>query len=160
VWATWRSSKRFVNSTRRSEDPGRHAVVDFIVALWGVVSIVAVMAGEGIYWPYLFHVLPAASPLVARGGDPVVGLLLAAESRTRAQSAAAAMAILFIFGLVRFHHRTALLAYEQITGARTVSGESLGMSIRAREADVVSEYLRNPLSSGEPLYIWGYAQDV
>jgi hypothetical protein len=66
----------------------------------------------------------------------------------------------FLFSLVRFHHRTAILAYETITGSETRWSEAWGMSKREKEAESIARVLRDHIGEGAPLYIWGYALDV
>jgi hypothetical protein len=74
--------------------------------------------------------------------------------------AVAGLAVLFAIGLLRCHHRTAVLAYETITGSRTRWSANWGMTKRQEEAEVISAFVRSKIAPGEPLYIWGYAHDV
>jgi hypothetical protein len=70
------------------------------------------------------------------------------------------LAIFFAIGLVRAHGRTAILAYEALTGKRTAASEDWGMTKREREAETVARRVRERIGAGEPLYIWDYALDV
>jgi hypothetical protein len=81
-------------------------------------------------------------------------------SRRKAIIAASALAALALFSFVRFHQRTAILAFETLTGIHTGRSESWGMTAREREAEAVSRYVSSHVGPGEPLYIWEYALDV
>jgi hypothetical protein len=72
----------------------------------------------------------------------------------------AVLGLLFLVGFFRCHHRTAVLAYETVTGTRTHWSKNWGMTKREQEAEVISTFVRERISPPEPLYIWGYAHDV
>jgi hypothetical protein len=126
------------------------------ITLWGAISLVSVLMSGRFFGHYFITLLPALSLLAA----PAANQLALSLRERKAKLAAAVLALFFLIGLVRAHHRTAILAYETLTGARTRWSEDWGMSERQREADRVKEALSGRLEFGEPLYIWGYAHDV
>jgi hypothetical protein len=132
--------------------------MDLTLSLWGGVSLVAAFTGGRFFGHYFIQVLPALSLLGARGVRILREGLGGADAKRRV--AFAVLVLLFIVGLVRFHGRTAILAYETLTGIRTGTSESWGMTQREREAEVVANRLRGMAGEGEPIYIWGYALDV
>src|SRR5215510_10987382 len=154
-WAVWRPLRRVRERTNDVSDES-----DLAIALWCGVSLVAVMISGRFYGHYFIPALPALSLLAARGVQLLRGSLSDSNHRLRARIGLAALAVLFVVGLLRCHHRTAVLAYETVTGARTRWSANWGMTGREQEAEVVSEYVRERISPGEPLYIWGYAHDV
>jgi 4-amino-4-deoxy-L-arabinose transferase-like glycosyltransferase len=133
---------------------------DLQVALWTAVTLVGVVTGGRFFGHYFITALPALSLLAARGG-----LLLSARLKdplggVRWKLAAAALAVLFTIGLLRSHHRTAVLAYETVTGSRTRWSADWGMTRRQQEAEIISAFVTARNAAGEPLFIWGYAHDV
>src|SRR5262249_23514560 len=112
------------------------------------------------YGHYFIPALPALSLLAARGVHLLRESLSYPSHRLRARIGLAALAVLFVVGLLRCHHRTVVLAYETVTGGGTRWSANWGMTKREQEAEVVSEYVRQRIFPGEPLYIWGYAHDV
>ncbi len=160
-WAVWRSvlerkRKDAVDQARSAE----HARFDVATALWCAVSLVAVIMSGRFYGHYFIPALPALSLLAARGWNLLAETLRTPAYRRRAQVALAVLSLLFLIGLFRCHHRTAVLAYETVTGTRTRWSSNWGMTKREQEAQVVSEFVSERVRAGEPLYIWGYAHDV
>jgi hypothetical protein len=68
--------------------------------------------------------------------------------------------VLLGFSVVRFHGRTAVLAYEAVTGTTTAASRRWGMSQREAEALIVTRFLEDRGAAGERIFIWGYANDV
>jgi len=132
--------------------------MDLTLSLWGGISFVAAFTGGRFFGHYFIQVLPALALLGARG----VRTLLDGRdgARIKRRVVFAFLVLLFAVGLVRFHGRTAVLAYETVTGIRTNTSESWGMTEREREAEFVTTRLRGMAGEGEPIYIWGYALDV
>ncbi|HET9529458.1 MAG TPA: glycosyltransferase family 39 protein [Blastocatellia bacterium] len=133
---------------------------DLAVTLWGAASLAAVFAGGRFFGHYFIQVLPALCILAARGLRLLAARLRAPRRSRKARAAAFALAAAVVFSFVRFHQRTAILAYEAVTGNETHLSQSWGMTVREREAEVVSKYVSSHLAAGEPLYIWEYALDV
>jgi 4-amino-4-deoxy-L-arabinose transferase-like glycosyltransferase len=159
VLAAWQSIKRIPVSheTVTSENEARF---DRTVALWGGVTLIAVIMSGRFYGHYFIPALPALSLLAARGVQLVRRALGDPDRRRSAQVGIVVLSLFFLVGLFRCHHRTAVLAYETVTGTRTHWSANWGMTKREQEAEVVSNYVRSRISAGEPLYIWGYAHDV
>lgn len=160
IWAVWRSARRLTK-----KDPGDQLtpvthVWDITIAIWAGVSLIAVMMSGRFYGHYFIPALPALSLLAARGWKLLIEALNTPAHRRRAQVGAAVLSLVFLIGVVRCHHRTAVLAYETLTGTRTRWSADWGMTRREQEAEVVSTYVRARIPPGEPLYIWGYAHDV
>jgi 4-amino-4-deoxy-L-arabinose transferase-like glycosyltransferase len=129
-------------------------------ALWGFAGVASVALGGRFFGHYFIPLLPALSLLAAIEVQILRKRLKAPGPRLAAKALAGALLAAFVFGLVRFHQRTAILAYEAATGRRTESSAGWGMTQRQREAEVVSQFVRSRLGPGEPLFIWGYAHDV
>lgn len=153
-WAVARSL-RSLRVSDAADEEGKRARMDLTSAGWACVSLVGVAISGRFYGHYFIPSLPALCLLGAGG----VGLLAAAGGH-RARRGMAALALLFLIGLVRCHHRTAVLAYETLTGTRTRWSADWGMTKRQDEAAIIAAYVRERIPPGQPLYIWGYAHDV
>jgi hypothetical protein len=130
------------------------------VALWCAVSLISVVMSGRFFGHYFITALPALAMLAAPSVFVFGKLLRDSATKRQAQVALALLGVFFTVGLIRSHHRTAVLAYETITGRRTHWSANWGMTIRQNEAEVITAALRDKLQPGEPLYIWGYAHDV
>jgi 4-amino-4-deoxy-L-arabinose transferase-like glycosyltransferase len=141
-------------------EPANQAEFNLAVALWCAVSLVSVAMSGRFFGHYFITALPAlamlAAPSVIRFGE----LLCDPAYKRRARAVLALLAVFFIVGLIRSHGRTAILAYETVTGRRTHWSAGWGMTQRQHEAETISAALRDQLQPGEPLYIWGDAHDV
>ena len=162
-WAVWRSVRE-LEGDRTGPIEGtvaaQHASFSIATALWCAVSLVGVMMSGRFFGHYFIPALPALSVLGAWGLRVLTKALKRPVDRRRAQLTVAALALLFLIGFFRSHHRTAVLAYETLTGTRTRWSADWGMTRREQEAEVVSQFVRERVPAGEPLYIWGYAHDV
>jgi len=162
-WAVWRSlrgtQKKSSESILDTNDEERSRF-DVVVALWGAVSLVGVVLSGRFYGHYFIPSLPALSILAARGSRLLVESLRTPKTRLKAQVIICLMSGLFLVGLLRCHHRTAVLAYETLTGRRTHWSANWGMTKREEEAQIVSNFVLERVPRGAPLYIWGYAHDV
>jgi hypothetical protein len=133
---------------------------DLTVGLWAAVSLLGVFAGGRFFGHYFIQLLPALALLASHGIELLQELSSNRASRRKGQLITAALVLVFLVGFVRFHHRTAVLAYETLTGARTSLSEKWGMSEREAEAERIVSALTGNVGAGEPLYIYGYAHDV
>ena len=157
--AAWIAARALAGFGKRDQS-NNDVMADLRVTLWAAISLLGVLAGGRFFGHYFIQVLPALSLLAARGvlllrerlGDPA--------RKRRSQVAATLLVATTLFCIVRFHHRTAILAYETMTGTRTRWSEPWGMTRREREAETISRFVRSRLDEGEPLYIWDYALDV
>jgi 4-amino-4-deoxy-L-arabinose transferase-like glycosyltransferase len=134
--------------------------LNLAVALWGAVSLSSVMISGRFFGHYFIPVLPALSLLAAEGVELLARRMRDPIHRRGARVTVVILGLLFSVGFARAHHRTVILAYETMTGARTRWSEQWGMTERQHEAEAIAEYLRGRIGEGEPLYIWGYAHDV
>lgn len=163
AWTVWRSARE-LNTVRKvagdQPAPAEDQHCDITIAMWAAVSLVAVVMSGRFYGHYFIPALPALSLLAARGWKLLTEVLRRPIHRRRTQAGVAVLALLFLIGFLRCHHRTAVLAYETVTGTRTRWSGNWGMTKREQEAEVVSAFVRDRVSVGEPLYIWGYAHDV
>lgn len=161
IWAVWRSARglRRKDVGDQAEPTGQERL-DITMAVWAGVSLAAVVMSGRFYGHYFIPALPALSMLAARGWRPLAEALIRPDSRRRAQLVTIVLGVLFLIGFFRCHHRTAVLAYESVTGTRTHWSANWGMTKREQEAEVVSAFVRDRIPPGEPLYIWGYAHDV
>lgn len=160
-WAVWRSLRRRGAGQNDADSMrSQRASFDIAVALWCGVTLIAVMMGGRFFGHYFIPALPALSVLGARG---ILFLFKARRMpllKHRARVAAIVLGLMFSIGFLRCHHRTAVLAYETVTGTRTRWSADWGMTKREQEAEVVAQFVRERVPAGEPLYIWGYAHDV
>ena len=161
-WAVWRSLRgvQADGKTAGEETRSAEARFDLAIALWCAVSLIAVIMSGRFYGHYFYPALPALSMLAARGSAFLGEALRGPASKKRAEVTLVVLALLFLVGLVRCHHRTVVLAYETVTGTRSHWSADWGMTKREEEAEIVSRFVRERASAGEPLYIWGYAHDV
>lgn len=153
-FASW-TVVRAIKAARR--DP---PTFDLAAALWCAVSLVSVVMSGRFFGHYFITALPALSMLAAPSVLLFGHLLRDSSYKRRAQVALVILAVFFAVGLIRSHGRTAVLAYETLTGTRTRQSADWGMTKRQDEAAVIAATLRGQLQPGEPLYIWGYAHDV
>jgi 4-amino-4-deoxy-L-arabinose transferase-like glycosyltransferase len=167
LWTVWRAGKKFFENRQRklSSDAVEKRVantsnVEWIVILWAMVSLAAVFTSGRFFGHYFIQVLPALAILAARSFALLLERIALPAYQQRARVIAVALLVFFIFGLVRIHHRTAVLAYETLAGTRTRFSESWGMSQREHEAEIISQAVRETLNAGESLYIWDYALDI
>jgi 4-amino-4-deoxy-L-arabinose transferase-like glycosyltransferase len=158
AWAAVRAIAEYRSHNASNQLVSRQVAADLAVTLWGVAGLAAVCAGGRFFGHYFIQLLPALALLGARGVT-LLGERLSRRSRG-ARVIAAALVFLFLFGFIRFHQRTAVLAYEALVGRQTRWSEPWGMTERQREAQVLAERLCDMIGEGEPLYIWGTALDV
>lgn len=178
VYAAWRAVAlwwRGRNATMTNGDsatpveaaPPNHAAtrtaaagIDLAILFWAVASLAPVFAGGRFFGHYFIQALPALSLLAARGVGFLREALADAALRRRAKIVTALLLLCFLIGFVRFHQRTAILAYEFFTGARTQASGQWGMTKREEEAEIIARQLRREVGAGGSLYIWDYALDV
>ena len=160
-WVKVTVARRGTRRFARTSDADRLATTDVEIALWCLVSLAGVFSSGRFYGHYFIPALPALSLLGARGIARLSEEELLPLSRRRALTFAVLVVLLFAFNLFRFHHRTAILAYETMTGRRTHWSREWGMTRREDNAQEVADIIRGlGVGKGQPLYIWGYALDV
>lgn len=148
------AAARAISNMRALDEPSRR---DLAVAAWAACSLIGPLVGGRFFGHYFIQVLPPLSILASRGAKMLADRI--DESRA-AKAVACALALATCVSFFRFHHRTAILAYEAAIGARTRWSENWGMTKREREVQEVARFVRDRIGSGQPLYIWGYALDV
>jgi 4-amino-4-deoxy-L-arabinose transferase-like glycosyltransferase len=152
AWTIWRMVK--------SREPGQKTESQWLVAFWGLVSLAGVFTGGRFFGHYFIQVLPALSILGASSLMLLFERLKTPARKQKTLVAVSLLAVFFTIGLVRCHGRTAILAYETLTGRRTSMSEDWGMTKREREAEIVARSVRERIAAGDALYIWDYALDV
>lgn len=163
-WVVVRSVRRVKSGMQHADGEAENyparPYLNLAAALWGAVSLCSVMISGRFFGHYFIPVLPALSLLAADGVELLARRMRDPVHRRATRVTVVILGLLFSVGFARAHHRTVVLAYETVTGARTRWSEQWGMTERQHEAEVIAEYLRGRVSEGEPLYIWGYAHDV
>lgn len=157
VWAGAGAVKSyFENGDAQSE------ITSFTLAvvLWGAASLAGVFTGGRFFGHYFIQVLPALALLASRAVEVLFDRSRDPRRARNALAALAALVVFSLFGFIRFHGRTFVLAYETLTGRSTERSARWGMTVREREAEQIAARLRDRVGAGEPLYIWGYAGDV
>ena len=160
VWQSLRGLRKKSNGAILDVKKEKRSRFDLVVGLWCAVSLSGVVLSGRFYGHYFIPSLPALSILAARGTRLLVESLRTPKARLPAQVMICLMSLLFLVGLLRCHHRTAVLAYETLTGSRTHWSADWGMTKREEEAQIVSNFVLERVPRGAPLYIWGYAHDV
>jgi hypothetical protein len=160
AWAVLHSMREARRNYGSDNQVRPKVLLDLAVALWAAASLIGVIMSGRFFGHYFIPVLPGLSLLAARGLSLFPQALRTPHYMRRAQVGLAILAVFFLIGLVRSHHRTAVLAYETVTGTRTRWSANWGMTKREEEAEIVSAFVRERIPRGEPLFIWGYAHDV
>ncbi|MFY9571456.1 MAG: glycosyltransferase family 39 protein [Blastocatellia bacterium] len=159
-WTAWCSIRSVIHDTRTATNRPAILSMDVAIVLWTLVSLIAVIMSGRFYGHYFIPALPGLSLLASRAVEPLAEMVRDPAHRRRSIVVVAALSLFFVIGFLRCHHRTAVLAYETVTGTRTRWSSNWGMTKREAEAEIISQFVRERISPGEPLYIWGYAHDV
>ncbi|HKP14314.1 MAG TPA: glycosyltransferase family 39 protein, partial [Blastocatellia bacterium] len=85
-------------------------------SLWCAVSLISVVMSGRFFGHYFITALPALAMLAAPSVPLFGGLLHDSVYKRRARAALVILAVFFAVGLIRSHGRTAVLAYETLTG--------------------------------------------
>lgn len=112
------------------------------LAIWAVVSLLAVVSGERFSNRYFLQLLP------------VLAIAAACAPRPRILVTVACLALLL--PLVRFGPRYAILARGLITGHETPWNDA----VLDRDSRTVSAWLEVHKHPGDTLFVWGYRPDV
>lgn len=159
VW-TLVTSMREVRADDDAAESAAAPLADLTIALWSAVSLIGVLMSGRFYGHYFIPALPALSLLASRSAVRLVEMFRVPATRRSARLVAGMLGLLFLVGVFRCHHRTAVLAYETLTGKGTRWSADWGMTKRQAEAEIIAAYVRERIPAGEALYIWGYAHDV
>ena len=91
---------------------------DITLLIWFVASFAALTVGGRFFGHYFFQIMPSLCLIGARG---LSGISSALRGRTMRRMVFALLAAGFVFTLVRFHGRTAVLAADWLRGTRSAS---------------------------------------
>jgi hypothetical protein len=134
VWCWWRGRSR---ATR-------------FLAVWAVVSFVAVASGARFSNRYFLQLLPVLAIAAAHGS----AVAFADVARRRIVMAIAIVAL--AVPLARFGTRYAILARDLATGRETRWSDA----VLDRDSRVVSAWISAHKREGDTLFVWGYRPDV
>lgn len=134
VWCWWQERTR---ATR-------------FLAVWAVVSFVAVASGARFSGRYFLQLLPVLAVAAARGAV----LMFAATSRRRIAITAASIALLV--PLVRFGSRYVILAGDLATSHESQWNDA----VLDRDGRVVSAWIAGHRRAADTLFVWGYRPDI
>lgn len=164
-----------------------HAFADSAMLIWLAVSLAGLMMGGRFYGHYFFQILPALSVIGGRGLTQLIASMKSVGDSNIRRVAYYAIFALLIIGfavtIVRFHTRTAILAYDFLSGRKSQStadwyhqqlnreellAAAAVRDIRDRESvtdDVESLRkgdLRASPSAGpaDYLFVWGYRPEL
>lgn len=153
-------SKRTANQDGPSR--GRISVDrwEVLISLWALVSFSGVFTGGRFFGHYFLQALPPMAILGARGVEALRVMLKSVRWRKTARGLAWAAILVFVFGLFRFHHKTAILVYEEIVRHQTHWSRSWEIDKRQRDAVAIADFLSQRVGKGAPLYIWGYQPEI
>jgi len=154
-WAVKRAVADF-----RSPTANQQIFLQAPLLAWAGVSLVAVFAGGRFLGHYFLQLVPALAILAAQGAQLLVINFRNETTRRKATILLVVLSVCLLVNLVRFHRRTAILAYETVSGQPTTASQQWGMSQREAEAAIIASKVRERLQAGESLYIWGYGLDV
>ena len=91
---------------------------DAILLLWLIVSYAGVILGGRLYSHYFFQILPALCLIGARGITAIRSSLKKQDASLR-QAVTTIILLGFVFTMIRFHGRTAMLAVDLIRGRKS-----------------------------------------
>jgi hypothetical protein len=92
---------------------------DVTLLLWFLTSYAAMSVGGRFFGHYFFQILPSLCLLAARGISGVAAALAAREKRGLRRLVSALLIAGFLLTVVRFHARTAILAWDWARGAKS-----------------------------------------
>jgi hypothetical protein len=121
------------------------------LAVWAVVSFVAVASGARFNNRYFLQLLPVMAVAAACG---IVWAASSSSARWRAVVLLAGASM--IVPLTRFGARYAILGWD-VVGARASSWSDTRMD---RDSRAVSAWLEAHKHAGDTLFVWGYRPDV
>ena len=104
----------------RPEGPGDHRtfLADSTLLLWLAVSYAGVLLGGRLYSHYFFQILPSLCLIGARGLTEMRSALKSRDEALRT-GITAILLLGFVFTLIRFHGRTAVLAADLVRGKQS-----------------------------------------
>ncbi|HKA20256.1 MAG TPA: glycosyltransferase family 39 protein [Blastocatellia bacterium] len=157
---------------------------DATLLLWLIVSYAGVILGGRLYSHYFFQILPALCLIGARG---LTGISASLKKRDPALRQAITLIIIvgFVFTLIRFHGRTAILAVDFVRGRKSdmtegwfherIDHEERMVAAAVRDLadgeNSVDRYGLEGMRAGGPrkrdvrgpedyLFVWGYRPEI
>jgi len=118
-----RATRRFEKSGDSDQSPAitDHTLgADATLLLWFAVSYGGVILGGRLYSHYFFQILPGLCLIGGRGITAISSALKERDAALR-RGIAAIMVLGFVFTLVRFHGRTAILAADFVRGKKSAA---------------------------------------
>lgn len=166
-------------------DPGgrRTFIADATLLLWLAVSYAGVLVGGRLYSHYFFQILPSLCLIGARGLTEIRSELKRRDEALRT-GVTAILVLGFVFTLIRFHGRTAVLAADLVRGRQSqmtagwfherIDREELEVAAVVRELPPEEDAGRlglEALRAGGPrtrevegstdfLFVWGYRPEI
>jgi 4-amino-4-deoxy-L-arabinose transferase-like glycosyltransferase len=158
---------------------------DAMLLLWFLTSYAAMSVGGRFFGHYFFQILPGLCLIAGRGITEIFAILAAQKNRLLRYTVFALLIAGFLLTLVRFHARTAILAWDWARGAKSEltvkwnheklnreerliaaaikdlpddfqAVEKLGIEgLRTRDSQK-----RNEESGDQYLFIWGYRPEI
>jgi hypothetical protein len=123
---------------------------------WLAVSYLGVASGGRFYPRYFYLVLPLLCLLAARGFRLALDAWREAPSRTWRTAATLVVAVSLFVSLIRFHSRTAVLAWDAISGRRSAYITQWDDTALDRDSRAIAA----TLSHGASLFVWGYRPEI
>lgn len=162
---------------------GRVVFRDLVLLIWLAVSYAGLMIGGRFFGHYFIQILPALCLIGARG---LTSILASLRPRSAARRVVIALiAVGFLFTLIRFHGRGALLAADLIRGSTSDMSRRWYYNERAREERMIAAVVRElpggadaagslgleairadgPRTRGargadDYLFVWGYRPEI
>ncbi|MEK6302285.1 MAG: glycosyltransferase family 39 protein [Acidobacteriota bacterium] len=172
-----------VRSASEASLTAREHESDAILLIWFLVSFAGVMLGGRLFPHYFFQILPSLCLIGASGLFAIVKSLKA-RSPSLKRAMTALIAVGFLFTLVRFHGRSAMLLADWVRGTRSEANTRWYHDVRNREERLVAEAVTGrrednstngdgveTLRAGGPrshpadgsadyLFVWGYRPEI
>jgi hypothetical protein len=127
-----------------------------VLIAWLGASYLAVASGGRFYPRYFYLVLPLLCLLAARGFRLAMDAWRDAPSKVWRMATIAVVAISLLVSLIRFHSRTAVLAWEAISGRHTAYIANWDDTALDRDSRAIAA----TLSRGASLFVWGYRPEI
>jgi len=144
----------------RGGPPTKDRQSDLWMILWAIASILAVGTTRRFFGHYFIQLLPALSILGARGLDHLMNIYRSGSYRRLARWATASLIVMTAITFIRFHQRTAILAYETLTGRKTSRSYPWAISRDERELREIAAYVSERSASSAYIFVWGFRPEI
>ena len=178
-----RATHRFERNGNTDQAPAVF-LADAALLLWLVVSYAGVILGGRLYAHYFFQILPSLCLIAARGLTEISSTLKNCDAAFR-RGITAVIVLGFVFTMIRFHGRTAILAADLFRGRKSEATAGWLHDRIDREEHMVAEVVRElpdgedgaervgleDIRAGGPrmrevdgptdyLFVWGYRPEI